>query len=157
ARYGERAEMLFVPAAEFRPRVRVAQAAQMLERVRGGDAADARADVERQAHGHPLHQTAAVRIADARRIDDAPRRDRRHVVAPLARDDGGSLLAARDDERARFGEDAALVEPGLLTQQLELVIVDDDERRARHPFAQLVAGHPRALLTRIENERNAER
>src|SRR5205807_924059 len=42
-------------------------------------------------------------------------------------------------------------------QQLQLGVVDDHDCRARHAVAQVVARHPRALLTGIEDERNVER
>ena len=60
-------------------------------------------------------------------------------------------------ERSGLSQDVAVVEPGLLLQHLELVVVADDDRRADDAFAQLVAGHPRALLARIEDVADAER
>ena len=54
-------------------------------------------------------------------------------------------------------QDRLLVEPGLLPDQLELVVVADDEGRAQPAHPQLVAGHARALLTRIPDEGNPQR
>src|SRR3970040_1195416 len=53
----------------------------------------------------------------------------RHVTAPTVEQHRRPVLAARDDERARFGEHVRLAEAGLLPDQLELVVVPDDDWR----------------------------
>src|SRR5690349_16613953 len=117
------AEMLFVARSKFLPRVCVALAAEMLERERRGDAAELRAHLIVGAAREALHESAAIRVAHARRIDDLARRHRRHVHARVAADDGRPVLASRDDEDFRLIENLALAPPGFLPQQLELVVV----------------------------------
>src|SRR5262245_40136221 len=93
----DRTEVLVVPRFEFRPRVRVTLAAEMLERVGGRDTPDAGRTIERDAHRNTLHQAAAKRVADTRGIDDAVRMDRRNVRPTLACDYRRAVLAASDD------------------------------------------------------------
>ena len=50
-----------------------------------------------------------------------------------------------------------LAHAGLLPDQLELVVVADQDMRAVDAVLQLVAGHARALLAGIEDERNLQR
>src|SRR2546421_699899 len=108
----------------------MAQAAQMLERIRGRDASQLRRRLVREADGEALEQAAAIRVADARRVDNAMRRDGGDIDLAALSDDRGSVLAARDDQRFRDRQQFGLPEAGLLPQQLELVVVDDDDRRA---------------------------
>src|SRR5262245_57769684 len=72
-------EMLLVPGLELVDAVRVTQAAEVLERIGGRDAAHPRAQDVRQMQRQTLHQAAAIGVADACRIDDAVRRDRGDV------------------------------------------------------------------------------
>src|SRR3989442_15607386 len=67
----QQSEVLLIAPLEIIPRVRVALAAEVLERVCGGDAAHPRAALVRQIERDPLHHPAAVSVADAGRIDDA--------------------------------------------------------------------------------------
>ena len=87
----------------------------------------------------PLHQAAAEGVADAGRIDDPAGATAGTSTCPsrVITDDPCSprvtisVLATHQDVR--------LAHPGLLPQQLELVVVDDDDRRADDAVAQLVA------------------
>src|SRR5882672_11030187 len=109
--------MLLVPLPELVPRVRVALAAEMLERVGGGDAADTRAYLEGQPERHPFHQSPAVGVADTGRIDNPMRCDRRHIDATTGRGvDRRSLFPSRNEERPRLHQDVGLPQSGLLAQ-----------------------------------------
>ena len=88
------------------------------------------------AYGAPmrqaLHEAAAEGVADAGRIDDPVRRHRRHVDA---RRPGvmhrAAVLAARDDQQRRpAASTSSSLMPGLLPDQLELVVVADHHERA---------------------------
>ena len=58
-------------------------------------------------------------------------------IAAVRGQDRRSVLAARDDQRLAALENGGFVEPGLLLEQLELVVVADDDRsrRRRRPSA----------------------
>ena len=73
--------MLGVPIAELFHRVRVALAAEMFERVGRGNRPHLRRFLERLAERQSLHQSTAERIANARGVDDAMRRQRLDVRA----------------------------------------------------------------------------
>src|SRR5581483_7026183 len=153
----QRSTVLLVPRSNLVPRIRVTLPAQMLERVGGRDAADSGGDLVRLSEREAFHQPAAKRVTDAGRIDDAVRRDGRDVVLTAGRDHARAFFAPRDDEHLGDSQDVALAHAGLLTEQLELVVVDDDDRRAGDAVLQRVAIHARALLAGIEDERDAER
>ena len=70
---------------------------------------------------------------------------------------GAAVLAAGDDQRPGHAEHVGLAHPGLLPDQLELVVVADDDGRALDAVAQLRAVHPRALLARIPDVAHAQR
>src|SRR5688500_681641 len=145
-----------VTGSEFVPRIRVALTSQMFQRVCRGDTADPAGDLQAPPGGESLQEPAAERVAHAGRIDDRARRNGRH------RRDGGPLMdrapffTARDDERDGGRADRGFVEPGLLLHQLDFVVVADDDCRAEDPVSQLRAAHPRALLSGVPDERNAE-
>src|SRR5437762_6776843 len=89
--------VLGVLSAEFLHRVRVALAAEVLERVRGGNGPQLRRFLERLAGRHALHQSTAERIADSGRVDDAMRRERLRVGSSESRipSPGSRLLVSR--------------------------------------------------------------
>ena len=112
----------------------------------------------RQPERDALHQAAAKRVADAGRIDDAMR------ARPPATSTRPPAVMTDDpcSPRVTISAFAAprmlgFAEAGLLPQQLELVVVADDDGGADDAVAQLVARHARALLARVEDERDAER
>src|SRR5262245_66271441 len=102
----------------------------MFERVRRSDASKSTAHLERRTHLDALEETSTERVADARGIDDAGRdyRGDRYVLVTHAH--RRAVLAARDDQRVGFREHRLLVEPRLLLDQLELVIVVGRASRA---------------------------
>jgi len=89
--------VLRVSIAELFHRVRVALAAEVLERVRGGNGPQLRRFLERLAGRHALHQSTAERIADSGRVDDAMRRERLRVGSRESRipSPGSRLLVSR--------------------------------------------------------------
>src|SRR5262249_23357974 len=146
------AEMALVPLAEFLPRVGMALPAEMLERIGRRDAAHPCADRVLGALGHALQEPSPERIADTGGIDDPVRRHGRHAARAVGPDDRAAALAARDDERPAFLEDRPLVEPGLLPDQLELVVVADDQGGAGEAVGELGPRHARALLPGVPEE-----
>src|ERR1051325_5503636 len=131
--------MLLVPVPEFLDRVGVTLSTQVLERIRGSDGAELRRFLERLAARHALHQSTTECITDPCRIDDAMRGQRLDVGAAGLLVDRAAVLAARDDKCGTLLEDAFFAEAGLLTNQLELVVVADDQARAANAVAQIVA------------------
>ena len=66
--------------------------------------------------------------------------------------DRTAIFSPCDREGRCALEQLLLVHARLLANQLELVIVADHQARARNAVAKLVAGQPRALLARVEDE-----
>src|SRR5262249_55868412 len=114
--------MLLVAPLELIPRVRVAKSAEVLERVSRRHTPELRRDLVCRPGREALQQTTAVGAADAGRVDNPVWRDRGHVDAIVPGDHRRSLFAPGDNEGARFEQDVVLAQPGLLTQQLELVV-----------------------------------
>ena len=113
-------------------------AAEMLECVRRRDAADLRAHASygqpsampfirppRKASPTPVGST--IRCGVTAGTSDAP-----------PRDDGRPVFALGHDERAALREDGLLARPGLLLQDLVLVVIADDDRGADDAVAQFV-------------------
>src|SRR5436190_7239733 len=112
--------MAFEPLHELVPGVRMTLAAEVLQRVRRRNAAKPRAHAIRQPEREALHEAAAEGVADARRIDDAPRLDGRHFDVSPRREYCAAVLAARHDESFGLPQDFRLGESGLLADELEL-------------------------------------
>src|SRR5689334_21060007 len=149
--------MCGVAGRKFLPGIRVALAAQVLEGVGCGHAAESAADLQARPLREALQEPATESITDARGIDDGAWRHRGNIDgdAPLPR--RATVLAAGDDQRAGALQDRILVELRLLLHQLQFVVVADDDGRALDPVGELLPGHARALLARIPDERDAER
>src|SRR6185295_20069039 len=100
----ERSKLSLVPLEKLVPGVRVALAAQVLEGVGRGHAAELRARLVRQSAGEPLHQPSAKRVAHAGGIDDPVRGDSRNIEPAGSTDHGRSVLASRHNQRLAGGE-----------------------------------------------------
>src|SRR5215203_491872 len=115
--------MAFETPPELVPRVGVTLAAEVLQCVGRRDAAKPRAHAVWEAEGQALHEAAAEGVADARRIDDAPRLDGRHFDAPPRREYRAAVFAAGHDEGFGLPEDFRLRQSCLLADELEFVVV----------------------------------
>src|SRR5688572_2817162 len=157
ALHRERTEVLLISLLELVERIRVTRAAEVLQRVGGGDAPELRAHAEGRPLGEPLHEAAAERVADAGRVDDAMRRHGLDVGARPAMVQRAPLFAARDHQQLRRLENTVFAQAGLLPNELEFIVVADDHLGADDAIAQLVAAHPRALLAGIEDVGDLQR
>src|SRR5688500_5869739 len=129
--------MLLVASGELFPSISMRRAAEVLERVGCGYTAEPGADAVRRADRQALHETAAKRVANAGRILNAVRANRGHVFNALFRVNAASVLALRHDQNRGVLEDVELAHPGLLPQQLHLVVLEDPLERAGHARGQL--------------------
>ena len=137
--------------------IRVARAAEVLERVGGGDAAEPAARFQAGLRAMPFmkppRNASPTPVGSTMRA--AARRARRRVSADVSIDEPCSpRVTTRIPACSRR---ACSPSAGLLPDQLELVVVADDAAPPREPVAQLGAAHPRALLARVEDERDAQR
>ena len=108
------AEMRLVAPEKLRPREGVALAAEVLERIGRGDAADLRTHAVTGASRHALEETAAERVANSRRVHDPVRRNGGHRGCAAALQNGTAMFAARDDERSTMGENPLFVQSRFL-------------------------------------------
>src|ERR1043165_6289597 len=126
--------MAFVPFEELRPRIGVALAAEVFERIRRGNAAYLGADTVTPAASQSFEKTAAKRVPDARRIHDAMWWHRRHVGRLMPLEYRAAVLSPRHDERSTLRQNRRLIQAGLLPNQFELVVVADHDGGRGHPI-----------------------
>ena len=96
---GEDAELPFVPRNELIPGVRMTLSTEVLERIRGGHTTELRAYLGVGTERQSPHESAAIRVADARGVGNACGFDRRHVDLRTTLQNGRTVLALRDEMR----------------------------------------------------------
>src|SRR5579859_109305 len=93
-------EVLRITILKFLPGICVALPTEVFERIRRRDTAESAARFQVRLHRQPFEHAAAEGVADARRIDDAMRRDGGHGGVAGALANRTTVFAPCDDQRA---------------------------------------------------------